>query len=208
MIDWEAIKSEYITGEASQAELAKKFGVSRSIIGDHCRKEKWVEERDKYRRSVVQKTIDARAREDSAQLLKLMDAASRITGIALDALADDSVLYTYMVERREKYEVPVGADSGVPWMDGDPDVPVIERQWSEDQESKALNTRALKDLSNIIKDMTGLIRDFYDIPTPAQREQQRIAAERLELERRKADQTEASGNITIIVPKDAEGLDE
>lgn len=207
-LDWEAIKSEYITTDTSQSKLAKKYGVPRSTICKWCAREGWVEQREQYRAGVVQKTIERRAREDSTQLLKLMDAASRITGIALDALADDSMLYTYMVERREKYEVPVGADSGVPWMDGDPDVPVIERQWSEDRESKALNTRALKDLSNIIKDMTGLIRDFYDLPTPAQREQQRIAAERLELERRKADQAEASGNITIIVPKDAEGLDE
>lgn len=207
-LDWEAIKTEYITTDTSQSKLAKKYGVPRSTICKWCAREGWVEQRERYRAGVVQKTIERRAREDSDQLMKLMDAAEKITGIAVGALEDESKLYTYMVERREKYEVPVGSASGVPWIDGDPDTPVIEKQWVEDRESKVPNTRALKDLSNIVREMTGLIRDFYDIPTPAQRESQRIAAERLKLEQQKAAQGEASGNITIIVPKDSEGLDE
>lgn len=49
------------------------------------------------------------------------------------------------------------------------------------------DTRALRDLTAVIKDLTGLMRDFYNIPTPAQREAQRIAGERLRLEQLKAE---------------------
>lgn len=184
-LDWEAIKTEYITTETSQSKLAKKYGVPRSTICKWCAREGWVEQRERYRAGVVQKTIERRAHEDSNQLMKLIDAAEKITGIAVGALDDESKLYTYMVERREKYEIPVGSASGVPWVDGDPDTPVIEKQWVEDRESKVPNTRALKDLSNIVREMTGLIRDFYNIPTPAQIEQKRINDQRLELERMK-----------------------
>jgi hypothetical protein len=71
-----------------------------------------------------------------------------------------------------------------------------------------VDTRALKDTVSVLKDLTALARDFYDIPTAAQREQREINRERLEIEKKRAEQGEASGNITIIVPKDAEGLDE
>lgn len=189
-LDWEAIKTEYITTETSQSKLAKKYGVPRSTICKWCAREGWVEQRERYRAGVVQKTIERRAHEDSNQLTKMIDAAEKITGIAVGALDDESKLYTYMVERREKYEIPVGSASGVPWVDGDPDTPVIEKQWVEDRESKVLNTRALKDLSNIVREMTGLIRDFYNIPTPAQIEQKRINDQRLELERMKLNRGE------------------
>ena len=189
-LDWEAIKTEYITTETSQSKLAKKYGVPRSTICKWCAREGWVEQRERYRAGVVQKTIERRAHEDSNQLMKLIDAAEKITGIAVGALDDESKLYTYMVERREKYEIPVGSASGVPWVDGDPDTPVIEKQWVEDRESKVPNTRALKDLSNIVREMTGLIRDFYNIPTPAQIEQKRINDQRLELERMKLNRGE------------------
>ena len=50
-----------------------------------------------------------------------------------------------------------------------------------------MDTKALKDLTGVLKDLTGLVRDLYGIPTQAQAEAQRIAAERLELERKKAE---------------------
>lgn len=207
-LDWEAIKTEYITTEASQAELAKKYGCKRSTVGERCRKEKWVEERGKYRASLVQRAVESRAHEDVKHLKNLMGAAERITEIAVDALQKEQALYTIPVDRDEEYSSPIDSKSGDVWTEDSDGVPVLRRRWNEDRVSEAVNTRALKDLAAIVKDMTTLIRDFYDIPTAAQREQREINRERLEIEKKRAEQGEASGNITIIVPKDAEGLDE
>lgn len=207
-LDWEAIKTEYITTDTSQSKLAKKYGVPRSTICKWCAREGWVEQRERYRAGVVQKTIERRAHEDAKHLKNLMGAAERITEIAVDALQKEQSLYTIPVDRDEEYSSPIDSKSGDVWTEDSDGVPVLRRRWNEDRVSEAVNTRALKDLAAIVKDMTTLIRDFYDIPTAAQREQREINRERLEIEKKRAEQGEASGNITIIVPKDAEGLDE
>lgn len=207
-LDWEAIKTEYITTDTSQSKLAKKYGVPRSTICKWCAREGWVEQRERYRAGVVQKTIERRAHEDVKHLKNLMGAAERITEIAVDALQKEQSLYTIPVDRDEEYSSPIDSKSGDVWTEDSDGVPVLRRRWNEDRVSEAVNTRALKDLAAIVKDMTTLIRDFYDIPTAAQREQREINRERLEIEKKRAEQGEASGNITIIVPKDAEGLDE
>lgn len=207
-MDWEAIKTEYITTDTSQSKLAKKYGVPRSTICKWCAREGWVEQRERYRAGVVQKTIDRRAHEDVKHLEKLMGAAERITEIAVDALQKEQALYTIPVDRDEEYSAPIDSKSGDVWTEDSTGVPVMRRRWNEDRVSDAVNTRALKDLASVVKEMTSLIRDFYDIPTAAQREQRDINRERLELDKKRAEQGEAGGSITIIVPKDAEGLDE
>ena len=59
---------------------------------------------------------------------------------------------------------------------------------------------ALKDLTGVLKDLTGLVRDLYGIPTQAQAEAQRIAAERLELDRKKAEDgsTDTHAELEIV----------
>jgi hypothetical protein len=42
------------------------------------------------------------------------------------------------------------------------------------------------------------MRDFYNMPTPAQAEAQRIAAERLELDKRKAENDEVTDTEVIV----------
>lgn len=50
------------------------------------------------------------------------------------------------------------------------------------------------------EDLTGLVRDLYGIPTQAQAEAQRIAAERLELDRKKAEEgsTDTHAELEIV----------
>ena len=198
-LDWGAIKTEYITTEISLSKLAAKHGVTKGALGAKCSKEKWVDERKRYKNSVITQTINARAGEDANHLSELLGAAEMITGIAVEALTKREHLYTYMVERRERYTVPVDSVSGDIWDETGDGVPVAERQWTEDRVSDAINTKALKDLASIVKDMTGLLRDFYNIPTPAQQDQREIARERLELEKRKADQVEADDDEIGVV---------
>lgn len=205
--DMDEIKSEYITTDISLAKLAEKHGCTKSLLAKRSTAEKWVEERKRYRRNVVSKTVESRAREDANHLSELLGAAEMITGIAVDALTNSRHLYTYQVERRERYTVPIDSESGDIWSEDTDGVPIAERQWTEDRVSDAINTRALKDLASIVKEMTGLLRDFYDLPTAAQREQRDINLARLRMDEKKAEAGEANGNITIVVSKDSEGLD-
>jgi hypothetical protein len=55
----------------------------------------------------------------------------------------------------------------------------VERQFDK------VDTRAIKDMTGALKDMTLVLRNLHNLPTQAEVEAQRIAAERLKLEQRK-----------------------
>lgn len=74
MADWLAIKTEYVTGEASLQELAEKYGLSQSTIRKRSSSEKWVEQRDKYRNNV-----GTRIEQKTAE--KISDTESEIAAI-------------------------------------------------------------------------------------------------------------------------------
>ena len=64
-----------------------------------------------------------------------------------------------------------------------------------------LDSKAIKDFTGALKDMTLVLRNLHNLPTQAEAEAQRIAAERLKLEQRKADAAEKAGEVdkSIIV---------
>lgn len=185
-LDWEAIKTEYITTDTSQSKLAKKNGVSKTVIARKCAQEGWVQKREQYVSDMLAKTLQKHQEQDVKRLCKLMDATEKLIDISLRAINDE--------QQYNRFIVSEGIGDGM-------------SETSEKVFDK-VDTRALKDTVSVLKDLTALARDFYDIPTAAQREQRDINRERLEIEKKRAEQGEASGNITIIVPKDAEGLDE
>lgn len=208
-VNWDELKTEYVTGTISVRGLAQKYGLSRTTVAHNCKNGNWVEERRRYRDRVVTKTVDLCAQRDMSRLFKIMDGTKKALDVALGALDDDKQFYTYRDEVREKYDVPVDPTTGEAW---DPDTSdgmgVVEYQRVLDVESKKLDTRSLKDLVAILKDLTAMTRELYDLPTAAQDEQRRIALARLEMDKKKAEAGETSGNITIVVSKDSEGLDE
>ena len=67
------------------------------------------------------------------------------------------------------------------------------------------DTKALKDLTGAVKDLLYSVRNLYGLPTQGEREAQRIAAERLEMDRRKA-QLDEDSDKTITV--ELKGLEE
>ena len=59
MIDWNKIKIEYITTNASYSNLAEKHGVSFKQICKVGSREKWVELRRQHRERTLKKTVSA-----------------------------------------------------------------------------------------------------------------------------------------------------
>lgn len=54
-IDWKKIKAEYVTGEISLANIAKKYGVSASAVQKKSVKEKWAAEKRKQHKKAADK---------------------------------------------------------------------------------------------------------------------------------------------------------
>lgn len=219
--DWDALKMEYVTTKTSYAKLAEKYGISISQIKIVAAREGWTKERKKFASYVQQKAYRKACSHEADRLARLIAATTGAIDVAMRAIDDSEQFNRYLVERREKYIVPVELEAGAVAADGDWDgrtdgqkvggasdgggleggLPrlVTERQWTEERTYQKVDTKALKDLTGVLKDLTGLVRDLYGIPTQAQAEAQRIAAERLELDRKKAEDGSADTHAELEI---------
>lgn len=184
---WRDAEAQYVSGKISYADVAKMCGCCQSRAAKYGKDHGWAEKRRDYNARVKEKAIRKAEAKDADRLARVLQATNRAVDIALKALNEDAQFHLQQVEHREKYELPVDADGKL----FDPEIskgpPIIEKQWIEEREFRKVDTRQLKDLVAVIKDCTRLLRDFYNAPTPAEAEAQRVAAERLEIEKKRAD---------------------
>lgn len=91
MIDWQAIKTEYITTNTTYRKLAEKYGVSRVQIGLVGKEEKWVELRRQHIDRTVTKTVAAVESAQVNRAKKVQSVADKLLG-KIDAMVDSMVL--------------------------------------------------------------------------------------------------------------------
>lgn len=84
MPSWKKIKAEYVRGNISLRELAKKHGVSFSTIQHKCAEEKWTDLKQNISRKAEEKAIQS-AVEKKAKTEVLFDT---ITDILLQKISD------------------------------------------------------------------------------------------------------------------------
>ena len=101
--DWEAIKTEFVTGEMSITQIAKKYGVSTGTVYKHCRSENWNEAKDIYREGLEKGENEEIS--TSVTLTKEMDIADKLSDVLSEALSDEKQFYRYIVKEKN------GADS-------------------------------------------------------------------------------------------------
>lgn len=81
-IDWKKIKAEYVTGEISLANIAKKYGVSASAVQKKSVKEKWAQEKRKQHKKaadkVAKKLNDKNVRKTVNDIERVCSAASKL----------------------------------------------------------------------------------------------------------------------------------
>ena len=58
-MDWNAIKSEYITSDTSYRKLSKKYGISTTSIGTRARAEGWCALKEQFLNDTYSETIEA-----------------------------------------------------------------------------------------------------------------------------------------------------
>lgn len=76
--DWNKIRIEYITTNASYRELAKKYKLSKDAVGNRGKKEGWPEQRRQHRDKTMAKTLDKDAEKKSDKLSEISDVAEEI----------------------------------------------------------------------------------------------------------------------------------
>ena len=178
--DWATIKTEYITGQISQADLARKHGVSVGKLKEIAVKEHWTDEKKKYALTVVQKAVRKEATRQANKLAKELRAADNISNVLIKALGDEKQFNRWLTEDVEIYE------------DGGKSIVTTERIFDK------VDMRSLKDAAATLKMIEQLKRSIGSILTLQEKTQLDIAQRKMALEEKKAAQDEQTDNTVTI----------
>ena len=180
MCDWEAVQAEYIGSEISLRDLGKKHGIPRSTMERRCTSGGWVAKRKAYKQKAVEQAVADCVDVEAERLGKIIVSAQKMADVLEGVFNDNKQFYRHIV-------TDTFISDG-----GDKEILTVEKEFEK------ADSRAIKDLTGALKDMTLVLRNLYNLPTQAEREAQRIAAARLAIEQRKAD-TEAGGEDSVEV---------
>ena len=78
VIDWDAIKTEYIKTTLSYRQLGEKYGLSHRMIAVRGKNGGWVEQRRQYRSKVTAKTIEKMANKTANKRARVADLADKL----------------------------------------------------------------------------------------------------------------------------------
>jgi len=209
--DWEKLKTEYVTTGDSYRALAEKHGVSVHALFKAGSSGKWAEARRQYNEKqghtgaqghVGKKNADMRPGTQASQPRipaadeRAADAANlkKLTALqeAADNLAESINRILGDTERFKRYIVGENPDG---------------EEASLQKGFTKLDTRAIRDLTGTLKDLTLIMRNLHNLPTTQERSAMDIALERLRLYRQKAEAQEVGDSETGVVVL-AEVLDE
>ena len=157
MINWTRIETQYVSGEKTLRELAKEKRVSYSTLSKKASEGGWAAKREKYRAEVASEEL-ARAQERGrARLRAILEADEKMMDAAVAAIADE--------EQFRRWIVSEGTGEGC-------------SETSEKTFAK-IDTKAMKDMVFVMRELTGMLRDAYSLQTPAQELGEKLARERI-----------------------------
>ena len=91
-IDWEKIRTEYVTTSTSYRKLAEKYGVNYSALGARARAEGWVEQRTQYQNETHTKTLDRISSKQVERAAKLHNAVDTLLQKIVDGIKRDELI--------------------------------------------------------------------------------------------------------------------
>lgn len=175
-IDWEAIKTEYVTSDISQRALIEKYKVNNVDLAKHSKNEKWVEERKKYKAKATSKAIAKSCNKRANELAGVLDAAFNIRDTIVSATKDPDQFNRYLVQY----------GSGK-------DFDTEERLYNK------VDTKAIREMTQALKAVEDLIRSIGNIPTEAELQRRQIEKEKWEREKAEANKTESNDHLGVIL---------
>lgn len=99
-MDWNAIKTDYITDESSSyRKLAKKYGISHNVIGARAVKEGWVEQKKQFQDETLTKTLSAISKEQSKRATRLQTVADKLLS-KIEKAVDDFEMHELLMDRQ------------------------------------------------------------------------------------------------------------
>lgn len=181
--NWDEIKTEYATTDISYREIANKHGIPYRTVVDAGRSQEWVKARETYRNKFIAKSIELAANERAKHLQSIASSADKMANVIHSVMDDTKQFF-------RRIDITTG----------------------EEKISKKVDSKAVRELTAAMKDLTAVLRNVYDIPTQAEQVSMELARERLEIERKKAQQEEEfisnGGGIVLLPPLNEEDEEE
>lgn len=187
-IDWDKVRTEYITSTTPVTELCTKYGASRSAIMKRVKADGWKEQRDQYRASIVHRAIKRKEDKQVDRLCRLKTGTEKLIETINDALEDEEQFHRYLV-----------SEGGAVHSE------TVEKTF------RKVDTKAIRDLTMSLRELNSLMRNLYGMPTQQEAEAQRVAAERLKLDQQRAEREareEERGNSKELRVVFDDGLEE
>lgn len=78
MVDWSAVKTEYVTTDISYRKLCEKYNVSMTEVSKHGKNEEWRNERKKYQEKAYAKTLDTLIKKQQKRIERLQTITDKI----------------------------------------------------------------------------------------------------------------------------------
>ncbi len=85
-VDWNLIRTEYVTTRCSYTDLARKYNLNRTTIGVKAGKENWVQLREQHEANALTKTVKEIEKHQSKRMTKLFDLTDKVLKTLLDAV--------------------------------------------------------------------------------------------------------------------------
>lgn len=181
-IEWDRVRVEYVTGKATYKELGEKYGVSKVSVGKRAKAEKWVAQREAFRKSVASKAIVKKKERESEKLARLMDAADNLTDAVQRITADRQQFF-----RGVQLAAPEKNEEGS-----------LEAMALEYVTRKA-DMKALASAAKALNELTRAVRNLYDLPTGEEQRNRKLAERKMRLaERREGAAVEGQGGVIEI----------
>jgi hypothetical protein len=188
-IDWKKIKTEYISTDITYRELAAKYGIGMSRLGETGKNEKWPELRRKHQDRAVKIATQKIGDRQGAALAKEFAVMDKLTGIISDALEDEKQLYRHVAVE----------------FCGDGISEQTERVF------RTVNTKAIRDLTASLNSITKTKRDILGgtiVVDKADRERLRQADEKIAIDKEKASKEVEAGEFGVVILPAVEVEDE
>ncbi len=190
MLNWAAIKTEYITSGLSCRELALKYGCAGVSVRRRAARENWSELRRQYHDKTVASAMEQLSDRQAQQLASL-------TGTLMDKLEQAAQeLNLHPVRKVEKVRK-------IEYGDGErPDKPTKETVCQKVRlvrEESVIDRRGLKQLTSALRDL----KEVQMLKSDADRREQEARIARLE---RQSEGAERDAAIEVVFSDDAEAL--
>ena len=178
MVQWEKLKTEYISGDSSYRELSEKYGIPYSTLKIHARCDRWVEDRKSYRKERLQKSLNRIVDQQAEDLARVDQAADQLLGKLEQAIRELDLI---VIHHKES-----GSREDGKW----------EKTYEETTPGGPVDRQGLRLLVACLKEL----KQVKDIQTELERQEQEARIEKL---RREASQEE-DGPVTVLLDRDLE----